>query len=92
MRELVEAAVADLAGRLGRDPGAIELVSAEPVTWPDASLGCPLPGMSYRQVPEDGYRIVLRAGEREYAYHGGARLGPFLCTEPGETPGTRRRD
>lgn len=89
MRELVETAVTDLAGRLGLERASIEVVSAQPVTWPDASLGCPLPGMGYRQVPEDGYRILLRAGGQEYAYHGGARRGPFLCTEPPGPPAVR---
>jgi len=72
-------AIADLADRLSVEVTAVELVKSEAVVWPDASLGCPLPGMKYRQVPKDGYRILLRAGGRIYSYHGDGRRGPFYC-------------
>ena len=51
---LVAQAAADLARREASAAADIELVSFEAVVWPDASLGCPHPGMRYRQVPEDG--------------------------------------
>jgi hypothetical protein len=82
MDPLVEEAVADLADRLSLERAAIELLGFEQVTWPDASLGCPQPGMQYRQVPVDGYRILLKAQGREYAYHGDGRRGPFYCPVP----------
>jgi hypothetical protein len=47
----------------------VRVVSITPYTWPDASLGCPLPDQAYAQVLSNGYRIVLAAGDREYAYH-----------------------
>ena len=75
-------AKADLAGRLGVQPGQITLVSSEEVTWPDGSLGCPQPGMHYTQALVDGTRIVLAAGGKQYNYHAGGRRGPFLCTNP----------
>ncbi len=77
---LVDQARADLAGRLGVEPGSITLVSAELVEWPDASLGCPQPGMVYAQIPADGSLIILSHGGAEYRYHtGGDRFVPFLC-------------
>ena len=79
---LVQAAVSDLADRLSVDPSAIEVVSVEEVTWPNPSLGCPVPGMRYRQIPVDGYRILLRADGKTFAYHGGGSRGPFLCEHP----------
>ena len=36
-----------LAGELGVAAAGLEVVSATTVTWPDASLGCPQPGMLY---------------------------------------------
>jgi hypothetical protein len=78
----IEQAKADLAGRLGVQPGQITLVSSEEVTWPDGSLGCPQPGMRYTQALVDGTRIVLAAGGKQYHYHAGGRRGPFLCTNP----------
>jgi hypothetical protein len=82
MDQLVDTAMADLAERLSLERSAVEVLGFEQVTWPDASLGCPQPGMRYRQVPADGYRILLRAQGRDYAYHGDGRRGPFFCPSP----------
>ncbi|WP_152192728.1 hypothetical protein [Georgenia satyanarayanai] len=78
----VEAAVADLAEHLGIDPAAVTVVSREDVTWPDGSLGCPRPGMSYTQAQVPGARLVLAAEGREFSYHAG-RSGDFArCASP----------
>ena len=50
LEEIVQAARTDAARRTGLAPEALELVSAESVTWPDGSLGCPQPGLLYTQV------------------------------------------
>ncbi len=85
--KLVPIAVADLAARLAIDPSAIQLLEARSVIWPDAGLGCPEPGMAYRQVQVDGYLIRLGVGGQDYSYHGGGRRGPFLCEQkPGDQP------
>lgn len=47
----------------------IALISLLSVTWPDASLGCPRTSGPYPQHETPGYRIVVRAGEREGVYH-----------------------
>lgn len=86
MDDQVTLAVAALAKRLGVDQSRVEVVEVEPVTWPDASLGCPQPGMKYRQVPVDGYRILLRVDAREYPFHGGDQRGPFFCEHPTARP------
>jgi hypothetical protein len=82
----VEIAVADLAARLDVDPSDIEIVSVEEVTWPDGSLGCPRPGMSYTQALVDGQRIVLAVGSSEYEYHSGRRGDVFYCPADQVTP------
>lgn len=76
---LVSEARRDLAARLSLEESNIGLVQFEEITWPDSSLGCPHPGMKYPQVPVDGYRILLRAEGRDFAYHGDGQRGPFLC-------------
>jgi hypothetical protein len=76
-------AIADLAAHTGIDPADIDVVSHEQVTWRDGSLGCPKPGYSYTQVLVDGYRIVLRAGAEDYAYHGADGQKPFRCVQTG---------
>lgn len=69
----------DLAERLGVDPEELEVVTAEKVTWPDGSLGCPEPGMFYTQAVVDGSKVVLGYEGRVYVYHAGADDEPFLC-------------
>jgi hypothetical protein len=59
----------------------IELVTFENKVWRDSSLGCPQPGMFYKQVLSDGYFIQLRIGDELFNYHGGTGRAPFLCTQ-----------
>ena len=82
----VDIAVADLAARLDVDPSEIEIVSVEEVTWPDGSLGCPRPGMSYTQALVDGQLIVLAVDDTEYEYHSGRGGDPFYCPADRATP------
>jgi hypothetical protein len=67
--EIVARAKNDLARRRGISPERIFLRHAETVTWPDASLGCPLPNRMYAQVLTPGYRLVLTDGITDYEYH-----------------------
>jgi hypothetical protein len=80
LQSYVDLAKADLAARVQLPVGGtIDVLTAMVVTWPDASLGCPKPGMAYAQVLVDGSLIVLRAGDKDYAYHAGGSTKPFLC-------------
>lgn len=76
---IVAPALDDLARRLRISTAEIEVVSAEELTWPDGSLGCPQPGMSYTQALVEGSKVVLRHDERVYVYHAGDDEDPFLC-------------
>ena len=59
-----------LAGELGVAAADLEVVSATTMTWPDASLGCPQPGMLYVQVLTPGYLVVIRdGGGAEHSVH-----------------------
>jgi hypothetical protein len=73
------AALDDLAQRLGIAKSSIRVIQAEAVEWPDASLGCPKPGMMYAQVITPGYRIVLQANGKRYEYHTGRGAAVVLC-------------
>ncbi len=79
LKNLVQQAKDDLAQRLSVELDLIELLEAKSVVWPDASLGCPQPGMVYKQVPEDGALIILRVEGILYEYHTGGSRGLFLC-------------
>ena len=63
------AATTYLAGQLDISSDEVSVVSFEAVEWPDASLGCPEPGMMYAQVVSPGYRFLLQAGGTEYEVH-----------------------
>jgi hypothetical protein len=78
----IEQAKADLARRLGVDPGQVSVVSSDEVTWRDGSLGCPEPGKYYTQALINGTRIILEASGKHYHYHSGGSRPPFLCTNP----------
>ena len=78
---LAELARADLAARLKIEPQAIKTHFPRPQSWPDTSLGCPKPGMSYAQVVTRGFLIELEAGGKSYRYHSDLkRVVP--CEEP----------
>jgi hypothetical protein len=81
LQPLVSQAVDDLAQRLRLEPAQIEVIEARAVVWPDASLGCPQPGMRYIQVPQDGALVRLRAAGQDYEYHSGGGQGLFLCEQ-----------
>lgn len=86
LQNLIDHAVSDLAQRLSIPATQVTLVEATPVVWPDSSFGCPQPGMSYLQVPQDGLLIRLQAGDRIYSYHSGGLRKPFLCEKIGKDP------
>jgi hypothetical protein len=66
---IVAAARRDLATKVGVDAAAsAEVVVSEAVTWPDGSLGCPVPGQLYPQVVTPGYHVVFRVGTTTYDY------------------------
>ena len=78
----VEAAKADLARRRSVAPEAIRIVEVRDVIWPDSGMGCPQPGMAYKQVQVDGLLIRLESGGQLFEYHSGGSKAPFLCEQP----------
>lgn len=83
--QLCDLAIADLARRFDIPANSIAVRTLESVDWPDASLGCPEPGFMYAQVITPGYRIILEAGGRMYAYHASLR-GVKFCAQPALLP------
>ncbi len=66
----IDPVVADVARVANVPPEAVQVISAESVTFPNGALGCPVPGVLYTQVQVDGYRIVLSVGGTTYDYRG----------------------
>ncbi len=63
-----ETARTDLAARLKVTAADITVQGMAPASWADAALGC-TDGTALSAGPIHGYRIVLRAHDREYIYH-----------------------
>jgi hypothetical protein len=79
---IIDPIVADAAGNAGVPVSEVSIVSAKAVTWPDAGLGCPLPGMVYPQVLVDGYQVIVQVGQQTIDYRGSS-AGKFrVCTNP----------
>lgn len=81
LRQVVAEALEDASRVTGLDRSDLAVVSAENVTWPDGSLGCPRPGRMYTQALVRGHRVRIQAGERLLDYHAGSQRTPFLCPE-----------
>lgn len=87
-RPLTEKVKAHLASRLNINANEIRVVEALAVSWPDTSLGCPQPGLSYAQVITPGYRIVLEAKGEQYPYHTDIGEHFLLCMSSKSGPST----
>jgi hypothetical protein len=62
----------------------ISVVTAEAVTWPDGSIGCPQDDMMYTQALVPGYRVILEVAGEELAFHA-SQEGDFRpCATPAE--------
>jgi hypothetical protein len=62
--------VADIAKVAGVAVDQVAVQSVESMTFPDAGLGCPVPGVAYPQVLVDGYKVIATAGGTTYDYRG----------------------
>jgi hypothetical protein len=81
LQTLIKLASADLAQRLSISVTQINFIEAMPVEWPDASLGCPQPGVMYLQVITPGYRIRLEAAGQEHSYHADRGTRVIYCND-----------
>jgi hypothetical protein len=67
--ELNRLAVERVASELDLPQTRVQLVSAEPMVWEDASLGCPFEDQFYALQMVEGYRFVLEAAGNRYEFH-----------------------
>ncbi len=74
-------AIEDAARTTGVDPGSVRVLNVEARDWPDASLGCPKPGMMYAQVITPGYLVVVAGGGKRLEYHTDLRGRAVMCRE-----------
>ncbi len=89
--QAVRMAIETLSSWLKVAPDAIQLVSVEPVDWPNSSLGCPKPDMAYLPVIVPGFRVRLAVGDRQREVHTGKGRALVCGTEAGTAPPSRSR-
>ena len=82
LQALIERAKADLAQRLSIPAFQIKAIETKEVFWPDASLGCPQPGIIYAQTPILGYLIILVHAGNEFEYHVDIHGNTLYCENP----------
>lgn len=79
---LIERAKTDLAQRLSIPESQIKAIETKEAAWPDASLGCPQPGIAYAQIPTPGYLVMLEVAGNEYEYHLDIHGNVLHCKNP----------
>ncbi|GAG38203.1 unnamed protein product, partial [marine sediment metagenome] len=81
IESVVDYAQLDAAKRSGVPVDQVRIVRVKAMTWPDTSLGCPEPGMTYLQVLTPGFLIVVKAGDRRFEYHTDEESKVVLCEQ-----------
>jgi hypothetical protein len=82
LEQVAVQARAQLAQELQTSEGNLKLVSTQPVTWRDASVGCPEPNQGYAQVLTEGYLVVFEYDGDQYEVHQAVDSEPIVCFEP----------
>lgn len=58
-----------IANELDLSTRRVQMVEVVPYIWHDTSLGCPQENQTYTLADIRGYRIVVSAGDNQYAFH-----------------------
>jgi hypothetical protein len=59
---------------------AVSVTEVTPMTWPDASLGCPKRGVLYIQTITPGFQILLEAEGHVFTFHTDEKSLAVLCS------------
>jgi hypothetical protein len=81
VEKFVALAAQELASSQNIEVDQVALITATPIIWPDAALGCPEPGKVYAQGRVPGYQITLAANGTEYVYHTDQTGQVILCPD-----------
>jgi hypothetical protein len=66
---LSNSVLADAATRLGLDVDLVKVISVDPITWLDGTLGCGAGVQLPLEAPVPGYVVTVHAGGRSLRYH-----------------------
>ena len=78
-QEMARLSSIDLSQRLNIPIDEITVLEVVPISWPDASLGCPQTDQVYAQVLTPGFLIRLEAQGMQYLYHTDESTTVILC-------------
>ncbi len=82
-KQMVNLSIENLTRKLKINADKVNVVKITKVTWRDASLGCPKPGIDYLRVETSGYTIILEVDGKTYEYHTDESRRVTLCsTQP----------
>ncbi len=76
-----ELAIRTLGETLSVTRGDVKVIHIAVMSWPDSSLGCPKPGISYTQVITPGHYVLLQSGEELHRVHI-ADERAIICEKP----------
>lgn len=80
LQAVVRAAMADARKRSGAKSAKLKVITAEPVTWGDGSLGCPEEGRNYTDALVPGFRVRIGTDTSNWLeYHAGRDGKPVYC-------------
>lgn len=79
-RSVAERAVATLADELQVPKDRVLVDTVRAVEWRDSSLGCPKPGIAYRDVITPGYKVTLRVDRQVHVVHDAGNRS-FVCRQ-----------
>jgi len=78
----IAAVKVEIADDAGVSVNEVTIISAEALTFPDGSLGCPVPGLNYIQVQIDGFKVVGSAAGATFDYRGTSPSDITRCEKP----------
>ena len=78
-QQMINLSLENLSRKLNVSIEKINIQKVTKVTWRDASLGCPKPGVDYLRVETPGYSIILEADGKTYEFHTDETTRITLC-------------
>ncbi len=79
-QEMVDLSIQALKEKFNIPADSVSVTEVTPMTWPDASLGCPKRGVLYIQTVTPGFQILLEANGHMFTFHTDEKSLTVLCS------------
>ena len=77
---MVQMSIQALKEKFDIPADSVSVTEVTPITWPDASLGCPKRGVLYIQTITPGFQILLEAKGHVFTFHTDEKSLTVLCS------------